>query len=472
MKNKQESKLLFKNRFTFQLKAKSKAAFVAVILVFLLLVKLEILFQFLSNSSIELAKMKQNSFIKFSKVSKMLRNCNVIKGKNNLRYSSTFFTTAFVIVPEESKGQSLFRYNINLHSNIAHYNLFWDSKRHLSDRRGSYSAYLTKPLLFQPTQYISYLRKECESRKIKTFRRTKKIEGVDENSKKAVRTEKVKKLRLDRLLANRGHGTRSQVSAMIKKGKVKTYDNEEIYKNPSLHVEENIKLMVDGNVSIPVPLLVAYYKPIGVHSTYGDPLNRTNLLDALPQHLAMMKNLHPVGRLDADTSGLLLFSTNGQLTQTLLHPSNRIEREYEVEVENPIDTEEKATQLIRKLAEGVETSDGVFPGTITKLFYNTTKIDDTKRIYNSYLLHLKVEEGKYRMVRRILNNAGYPVKKLHRFRYGKVILNRKKKIGETECDAQDKSESDNRSTISLSEGEFYCIYDEIDILSWAENLIH
>lgn len=81
----------------------------------------------------------------------------------------------------------------------------------------------------------------------------------------------------------------------------------------------------------PLPILVAYHKPLGVHSTIGDPMGRPNLEDALPPRL--QKSFHPVGRLDADTTGLLLFSGDGQLTQRLLHPSGNVQRQYLATVE-------------------------------------------------------------------------------------------------------------------------------------------
>mmetsp|Transcript_56039 Transcript_56039/g.112288 ORF Transcript_56039/g.112288 Transcript_56039/m.112288 type:complete len:171 (+) Transcript_56039:450-962(+) len=137
----------------------------------------------------------------------------------------------------------------------------------------------------------------------------------------------------------------------------------------------------------------------------GDPSNRLSLLEFAPPKWKAM-GLHPVGRLDADTTGLLLFSSDGALTQRLLHPDGGIEREYEAEVEgNPLARIEELKDI---LALGVETSEGVFPATLLDATPNSVR--------------LTVCEGKYRMVRRILANAGHPVTALHRRRYGKVVL--------------------------------------------------
>lgn len=135
----------------------------------------------------------------------------------------------------------------------------------------------------------------------------------------------------------------------------------------------------------------------------GDPLNRTSLAEVTPPEWRRM-GLHPVGRLDADTTGLLLFSSDGKLTQRLLHPKNEISREYEARVEG----DASDPTLAERLAAGVETSEGTFPAMLLE--------QSEERV------RLSVTEGKYRMVRRILANCGHPVTALHRVRYGEVRL--------------------------------------------------
>ncbi len=103
------------------------------------------------------------------------------------------------------------------------------------------------------------------------------------------------------------------------------------HRDPSAHLPASLLLHVNNEAVAPLPVLVAYHKPLGVHSTVGDPMGRPNLEDALPPRLA--KAFHPVGRLDADTTGLLLFSGDGQLTQRLLHPSSNVQRQYLATVE-------------------------------------------------------------------------------------------------------------------------------------------
>jgi 23S rRNA pseudouridine2605 synthase len=156
--------------------------------------------------------------------------------------------------------------------------------------------------------------------------------------------------------------------------------------------------------------------------------------------------LHPVGRLDYDTTGLLLFSSSGPLTQSLLHPKHSIEKEYVAVVTGVVD-EEKLREV---LAAGVTTGEGVHtaqlvlalpnmppPKDVPNILanikselpkeYNTTdlKIRGYLDIFDATALStvtLTVSEGKHRMVRRMLANVGHPVVTLHRSRLGEISL--------------------------------------------------
>jgi len=164
--------------------------------------------------------------------------------------------------------------------------------------------------------------------------------------------------------------------------------------------------VVDGFDYPPPPLLAAYHKPLGVVSSMRDDQNRPDLSSVLPQ--PWQKSLHPVGRLDADTTGLLLFSRDGDLTHRLLHPKYVVEREYVAEVENAVDADALGAQL----AEGIETVEDGEPLVVQGELLGVS----------GQTVRLVVTEGKYRMVRRVLANAGHPVVGLHRTRYGAVVL--------------------------------------------------
>lgn len=191
-------------------------------------------------------------------------------------------------------------------------------------------------------------------------------------------------VRLDKLLAERGAGSRKDVDRMIRKGLVEL-DGEIVGKaGAKLKVPWSSTPWADGFDYPPPPLLVGYHKPLGVVSSMRDDRSRPDLSSVLP--LPWQKLMHPVGRLDADTTGLLLFSRDGErarlevaspdgllalacpcqrrtsasacrptgdLTHRLLHPKYLVEREYVAEVENEID----AARLGASLAAGVETTE-------------------------------------------------------------------------------------------------------------------
>jgi 23S rRNA pseudouridine2605 synthase len=206
-------------------------------------------------------------------------------------------------------------------------------------------------------------------------------------------------MRLDRLLVARGLGSRREVTALIRRGAVQV--GAEAVRDPDRHVAEDAAIAVHGEVVSAPPVLVAWHKPVGVLSTVRDPWGREGLEQALPA--AWQATLHPVGRLDLDTSGLLLFSSDGQLTQHLLHPKRAVPRTYLATVER-----EPPDDLKERLAQGVETALGVFQAEVLAV--------------EGRVVRLVVREGRHRMVRRLLHNAGAPVVALHRLSYGVVGL--------------------------------------------------
>lgn len=207
------------------------------------------------------------------------------------------------------------------------------------------------------------------------------------------------KVRIDRLLVDRGAGSRRQIHALMRRGRV-LLDGEPV-RDPTRHVEADAVPVVDGTPLPPPPAVVIYHKPADVLSTTQDPWGRATLAEAVPA--VLREGYHPVGRLDQDTTGLLLFCRDGALTQRLLHPKRKIEREYlAVVVGHP------RPALVDTLAAGVETAEGVVCAQVVA-------IDDDR-------VRLIVTEGKHRMVRRLLNNAGYPVVQLHRLRFGPFEL--------------------------------------------------
>ncbi len=202
--------------------------------------------------------------------------------------------------------------------------------------------------------------------------------------------------RLDKLLAERTTLSRSEATTLCKRGHV-TVDGKKIHK-AATKVSLTAEIRFDGELVEPLPMFVRYHKPAGVHSTMRDEWGRPDLEGVLPE--AWQGKLHPVGRLDAETTGLLMFCKDGTLTQRLLHPKRGVEREYIAEVEHEIDV----NALTQALETGVETAAGIVTAQVVNASGHTVQVI--------------VTEGKHRMVRRMLANAGYPVEKLHRVRYG------------------------------------------------------
>ena len=166
-------------------------------------------------------------------------------------------------------------------------------------------------------------------------------------------------------------------------------------------VQPTDEVTLDGERLTLGPLVWLYHKPIGVVTTTDDPWGRSSLASTVPDQLA--QGYHPVGRLDRDTDGLLLLSRHGTLTQRLLHPRREVEKQYRAEVEGmPTDA------LVEILARGVQTAEGV----------HRARVDAIEGAW----VTLTVTEGKHRMVRRMLHNAGHSVRSLRRLKFGALRL--------------------------------------------------
>jgi 23S rRNA pseudouridine2605 synthase len=157
------------------------------------------------------------------------------------------------------------------------------------------------------------------------------------------------------------------------------------------------------------PRVIAYHKPVGELVTRRDPEGRATVFDHLPR-------LSPgrwvsVGRLDLNTSGLLLFTDSGELAHRLMHPRAEIEREYELRVQGGLGAE-----ATRRLLEGIELEDG--PAKFLHLEpLQNRKSEGSNRWYRAVLA-----EGRNREVRRMVEAAGARVSRLVRVRFGPVSL--------------------------------------------------
>jgi len=205
-------------------------------------------------------------------------------------------------------------------------------------------------------------------------------------------------MRLNAYLARAGVASRRGADELIKAGRV-TVNGEPGQLNT--FVDGSARVEVDGRAVAPQTLAyVLLHKPAGVVTTARDPQGRPTVVD-LVDHASRVV---PVGRLDADTTGALLLTNDGELAHRLAHPRYGGEKTYEADVER-----EPSYEAIRALAEGIELDDG------------PTAPAKARRLGPSRV-ELVLHEGRKHQVKRMLAAVGHPVVQLHRSRYGGLTL--------------------------------------------------
>ncbi len=216
--------------------------------------------------------------------------------------------------------------------------------------------------------------------------------------------------KLQKVLARAGHGSRRELEALIQSGRVSV--NRQVAKLGERLEDENATVRIDGHiVSIKmqqetVCRVLAYYKPEGELCTRHDPEGRRTVFDRLPKIRGA--RWISVGRLDANTSGLLLFTTDGELANRLMHPSRQVEREYLVRVFGEVNEAK-----VRNLVKGVELEDGM------------ARFEDV--VYAggegmNHTFYVVINEGRNREVRRLWESQDTTVSRLKRVRYGDIFL--------------------------------------------------
>ena len=215
--------------------------------------------------------------------------------------------------------------------------------------------------------------------------------------------------KLQKVLARAGHGSRREMEAWIAAGRI-SIDGE--IASLGDRIETDVKIRIDGrSVSIKseedlICRVIAYHKPEGEICSRKDPEGRPTVFDRLPK--TRDSRWVAVGRLDINTSGLLLFTSDGELANRLMHPSNEVEREYAVRTFGEV-----TDACIQRLRTGVTLEDG--PASFDKV-----KAAGGEGMNKWW--HVSLAEGRNREVRRLWESQEVQVSRLIRIRYGKIEL--------------------------------------------------
>ncbi|WP_246942306.1 pseudouridine synthase [Bacillus pinisoli] len=212
--------------------------------------------------------------------------------------------------------------------------------------------------------------------------------------------------RLQKVIAQAGIASRRKAEELIQQGTVTV--NGKVVKELGTKVSSNDKIEVSG---IPVereqPVYFLLYKPTGVISSVSDDKGRKVVTDFFPH---LKERIYPIGRLDYDTSGVLLLTNDGDFANTLMHPKHEVDKVYIAKVKG-IPTREQ----LRLLANGIKLEDGLTAPAKTKLISS-----DRKK--NTSIIQIIIHEGRNRQVRRMFEAIGCPVLKLKREQYGIMTL--------------------------------------------------
>ena len=216
------------------------------------------------------------------------------------------------------------------------------------------------------------------------------------------------KERIQKILANEGIVSRRQAENLIREGRIKINGEEAIL---GMSISRRDLIEIDGKVveisegTNPLRVLM-YNKKVGEISSTKDPEGRPSVFLALPK-ISKGKWIS-VGRLDINTSGLMLFTNNGELANKLMHPSSKIEREYVARIRGQVEPDH-----IRRLLEGVNLEDG-------KACFSD--LQPGRKGKSNQWFAMVIMEGRTREVRRMWESQGFSVSRLKRVRIGGLFL--------------------------------------------------
>ena len=209
-------------------------------------------------------------------------------------------------------------------------------------------------------------------------------------------------IRLNKYVANAGIASRRKADELIAQGLVKV--NGEVIKEMGFRVQQTDEVQFKGKVIKPVEKMVYFLlnKPKNVITTMKDERGRKTVMNIMSN--ACEERIFPVGRLDRNTTGLLLFTNDGELAKKLSHPSYEVRKIYHVTLDKPISEDD-----MEKIRQTLTLEDGDAP--VDKVIY-----DEADKSKKSVVITVHI--GRNRIVRRIFSHLGYHVDKLDRIYYG------------------------------------------------------
>ncbi|WP_173918754.1 pseudouridine synthase [Halobacillus sp. Marseille-Q1614] len=212
--------------------------------------------------------------------------------------------------------------------------------------------------------------------------------------------------RLQKVIAHAGVASRRKAEELIVQGKVTV--NGKVVKELGTKVSSNDKVEVEG---VPIvkeqPVYYLLYKPRGVISSVKDDKGRKVVTDFLPE---VEERIFPIGRLDYDTSGVLLLTNDGDFANLLMHPSYQIDKVYVVKTKGI-----PSSDQLKSFKKGINVE-----GERLKAVHAKVMSTDQKK--NTAIVQVILHEGKNRQVRKMFDAIGIPVDKLKRERYGFITL--------------------------------------------------
>lgn len=211
-------------------------------------------------------------------------------------------------------------------------------------------------------------------------------------------------MRINKYIASSGYCSRRKADELIEAGRVQV--NDKTVKLLGYEIRTKDKVTIDGKTLRVMKLeYYRFYKPTGYITTTDDEKGRKTIYDILPDEL---KHLKPVGRLDKDSSGLLILTNDGNLVYELTHPSVKVAKVYRVTVDAFLKVED-----LEKLAKGIEIEKG-------KIAYCDCEI--IERTKNETLLEVTLYQGLNRQIRKMIEHIGHNVVHLKRIRHATIDL--------------------------------------------------